>query len=457
MSLTLEAFRRAVEGSEVVSLRLLDDFWRHLPADSEPQSAAAELVQAGLLTDWQCRKILKGRSKGFVLGKYVLLDRLGSGGMSNVYLAEHRDMRRRVAIKVLPKSRADNPAYVKRFRTEAQAAAALDHPHVVRAFDFSCEEDGPPYLVMEYVQGRNLEQLVQEQGSPAPEVAADYIRQAALGLHAAHLAGMVHRDVKPANLHCDADGLVKVLDLGLARFVDMNEASTHDGRRHVVGTADFLAPEQAHDSRGVDARADIYSLGCTLYYLLTGRLPFPKGSVAERLVQHQKAQPKPIAALRPAVPQSLICICERMMAKKPDQRFQSMAAVVREIETWLAASEVAAPTSDSSDATEITVVEDVAPPIHAAPPVPIVPPPPPPRRRQSPSSQLSGSSSLPAPADLNSAKSSPAALPTSRFEVQPRGTAFRSRRAKFPAVLWVLVLLLLVICGALALRVMELI
>ncbi len=296
----------------------------------------ASLIEAGLLTGWQCDKLMEGRHKGFFLGKYKLLDHLGTGGMSSVYLAEHVLMQRRVAIKVLPKHRVEDSSYLARFHREAQAAAALDHRNIVRAYDV--DNDGDiHYLVMEYVEGRDLQVIIKADGPLKYGDVADYIRQAADGLHHAHCAGLIHRDVKPANLLVDQKNVVKVLDLGLARFTDEDKASlTVAYDENVLGTADYLAPEQAIDSHGVDARADIYSLGCTMYYLLTGHPPFPDGTLPQRLMMHQKQEPPSIRDDRPDAPEDLIRLCRRMMAKKPDDRFQTTAEVAEAMSRWLA-------------------------------------------------------------------------------------------------------------------------
>ncbi len=294
------------------------------------------LVEAVLLTRWQCDKLMEGRHKGFFLGKYKLLDHLGTGGMSSVYLAEHVRMQRRVAIKVLPKNRVEDSSYLARFHLEARAAAALDHRNIVRAYDV--DNDGDiHYLVMEYIEGRDLQEIVKHDGPLQYVAAADYIRQAAQGLAHAHAAGLIHRDVKPANLLVDQKNVVKVLDLGLARFTDEDKASlTVAYDENVLGTADYLAPEQAIDSHGVDARADIYGLGCSLYFLLAGHPPFPDGTLPQRLMMHQKQPPPDIRDDRPDAPEDLIRICLRMMAKKPDDRFQTGTEVAEALSAWLA-------------------------------------------------------------------------------------------------------------------------
>jgi serine/threonine-protein kinase len=308
-------------------------------ACDDSQKVSRFLLEAGLLTRWQCNKLLEGRSKGFFLGKYKLLDHLGTGGMSAVYLAEHVNMQRRVAIKVLPQHRINDSSYLARFYREARAVAALDHPNIVHAYDVDNQGD-THYLVMEFVQGLDLQQMVKRQGVLGYEAAADYVRQAAEGLAHAHRVGLIHRDIKPANLLVDAQGTVKVLDLGLARFADDSQASltiAHD--ENVLGTADYLAPEQALNSHNVDSRADIYSLGCTLYYVLTAHPPFPDGTLPQRLMKHQTEEPASILKDRPDAPAELLAICGKMMAKSPDKRYQTAAEVSQALTEWLLARE----------------------------------------------------------------------------------------------------------------------
>ncbi|MCE9544045.1 MAG: protein kinase [Planctomycetia bacterium] len=305
-----------------------------LPEDA--RRVADFFIETKLITAWQADKLLEGRHKGFFLGKYKLLGHLGTGGMSSVYLAEHGLMRRRVAIKVLPEKRVGDSSYLARFHQEAQAAARLDHRNIVRAYDID-NEGQVHYLVMEYIEGRDLQNVVKQDGPMPYDLAADYIAQAADGLEHAHGAGLVHRDIKPANLLVDDKGLVKILDMGLARFDDEDRASltvAHD--ENVLGTADYLSPEQALDSHNVDARADIYSLGCTLYFLLTGHPPFPEGTLPQRLLMHQTKSPKSILEDRPDAPRDLVLICQKMMVKSRDGRQQNAAEVAADLHGWLA-------------------------------------------------------------------------------------------------------------------------
>jgi serine/threonine-protein kinase len=340
----MDSFLAVAKRSDLVSaeqLQKLLESYRHGGGDGEDARGFSDyLVKQKALTGWQADKLMQGKHKGFFLGKYKLLSLLGKGGMSSVYLAEHVLMRRRCAIKVLPAKKVHDTSYLGRFHREAQAVAALDHPNIVRAYDIDHEVDGDMeihFLVMEYVEGKSLLDLVLKEGPQSPVRSAHFIRQAALGLKHAHEAGLVHRDIKPGNLLVDSSATVKLLDLGLARFfLGADEQSLtiqHDEK--VLGTADYLAPEQAVDSHLVDARGDIYSLGCTLYFLLTGHPPFTDGTLAQRLLAHQTKEPPPIEGERRDVPASLLTILRRMMAKKPDDRYQKAGDVSAALQDWL--------------------------------------------------------------------------------------------------------------------------
>ena len=306
----------------------------NLPED--PVEVCKLLEEAGLVTRWQCEKFLQGKSKGFFLGGHKLLGHLGSGGMSAVYLGEHLIMKHKRAIKVLPKSKLGNNSYLERFQREAKAIASLNHPNIVRAFDINNEKD-THYIVMEYVEGADMQNLVRKHGPLPYAVAADYIAQAARGLHHAHEAGLIHRDVKPANLLVNREGMVKVLDLGLALVpADTDASLTMEYNDKVLGTADYLPPEQAINSHKIDSRADMYGLGCTLYFLLTGHPPFPEGSIASRIIKHQNSMPPDIRKERPDCPGQLDGVCVKMMQKDPKYRYGTCLQVAEILEAWLA-------------------------------------------------------------------------------------------------------------------------
>ncbi|GIX03384.1 MAG: hypothetical protein KatS3mg113_0390 [Planctomycetaceae bacterium] len=343
---SLESFIELVQKSGLVDAtqlaHALSEFRAQHPEQVTAGQLAAELVRRQLLTPWQAEKLLQGKHKGFFLGKYKLLGMLGRGGMSHVYLGEHLLMRRLCAIKVLPARRVHDASYLQRFIRESEAAARLDHPNIVRAYDIDHQVDRDVeihYLVMEYVDGISLQDLVAQRGPlPVPE-ALEYIRQAAVGLAYAHQMGLVHRDIKPGNLLLDKQGVVKILDLGLARFYDpqdpAGQALTVQYDEKVLGTADYLAPEQAIDSHRVDARADLYSLGCTLYFLLTGHPPFPEGTLAQRLLAHQQKEPVPVEKERPDLPPEVVAIVRKLMAKRPEDRYASAAEVADVLLDWL--------------------------------------------------------------------------------------------------------------------------
>jgi serine/threonine-protein kinase len=305
----------------------------NLPEDSD--LVANHLINANLITQWHADKIQDRKYKGFHLGKYKLLRHIGTGGMSSVYLAEHKLMKRQRAIKVLPKSRVNDSSYLARFHLEAQATASLDHPNIVRAYDVDNDGD-QHFLVMEYIDGKDLQNIVKQEGPLPLELACNYIAQTAEGLAYAHANNLIHRDIKPANLLIDDKGIVRILDLGLALYSDGNKASlTVAHNENVLGTADYLSPEQAVNSHKVDLRTDIYSLGCTLYFLLTGHPPFTDGSLAQRIAKHQTTMPEDVRKDRPECPRDLVDICVKMMQKKPEKRYQNMKQVADALETWL--------------------------------------------------------------------------------------------------------------------------
>jgi serine/threonine protein kinase len=273
-----------------------------------------------------------------MLGRYQLLTKLGQGGMGAVYLANDAKLDRRVAIKVLPVQSVHDPDAVARFQREGKALAKLAHAGIVQAFDTE-EDNGRHFLVMEFVEGKSLADVLKEQGRIPPTRAADYIYQAALALQHAHERGLVHRDLKPSNLLITAQGQVKMLDLGLARFLQdqiADPAQTREGMG--LGTPDYAAPEQFRDAHAADARADIYALGCTLYQLLTGRVPFPGSSLSEKYAAHQNKEAAPVEEVCPDAPAGLALVVTRMMAKRPADRFQSARDVADALSPYIAAA-----------------------------------------------------------------------------------------------------------------------
>jgi formylglycine-generating enzyme required for sulfatase activity len=310
----------------------LDELTRTLQARFvEPQALGKELVKRGWLTPYQLDQVLRGRTADLLRGSYVLLERLGEGDTGEVFKACQRRVGRVVALKVVRKEKLPCPEAGRRFDREVQAAARLKHPNMVFAYDV--EEVGDTHLfATEYVEGTDLARLVRQSGPLPVALACDCVRQAALGLEHAHQRGIVHRNVKPSNLILTAGGTtVKVLDLGLARLgwpLGEEGSNTLNTDRPVIGTPDYLAPEQALDPHAVDGRADLYSLGCTLYHLLTGRPPFPTGSLTEKLLKHLSEDPPPVQTLRPDVPLAVAAVVARLLAKRPTDRFQTAAELV---------------------------------------------------------------------------------------------------------------------------------
>lgn len=284
-----------------------------------PEDLLDRFVDDGLLTPFQADQLGHGRYQGFVLGGYRIQARIGRGGMGQVFLAEQMNTGRRVAVKVLHKAAHNTPLARERFVREALASAKLAHPNIIQVLDANPESD-PPYLVMEYVDGVSLQAAVAQYGPLAPAEAAECARQIALGLQHASDAGLVHRDIKPANVLLDRRGVAKILDLGIVRVV--GEVLTQLGQSDVIlGTVEYLAPEQALSSQ-VDGRADIYSLGATLYFLLTGRPPFPDGDARTKILQLARESPVPLRQLAPSVPPGLADVVDKMLAKEPEERYQ---------------------------------------------------------------------------------------------------------------------------------------
>lgn len=281
---------------------------------------AERLVKERILTEYQIRRFLGNKPHGLVVGRYVIVDRLGSGSMGRVYKAHHQMMERFVALKIIAPEIVTNERVVARFQREMRLVGRLDHPNVIRAFDAD-QINRLLYIVMEYVQGESLAQKIRRGLIPPAEM-VEYATQAALGLGHAHAQGIVHRDVKPSNLLLTEEGQIKVLDLGLGVLVESDDASFATADGIAVGTVDYMSPEQAC-GKEVDGRSDLFSLGCSMYYLMAGRMPFPGESPIERMGKRLNGRPVPITDVKPDTPPALVRVLDRLLANKPADRFQS--------------------------------------------------------------------------------------------------------------------------------------
>ncbi len=359
---TVAAFIEVLREKRLLAPDQLDELDRVLRSRfSDVRTLAKYLVQRGWLTVYQVNQILVGRAQELVYGPYLIRDRLGEGGVSQVFKAWHTGKNCIVALKVIREELLSNPEVFGRFQREMHAVARLCHPNIVSSIDSDLVGQ-TNYFAMEYVEGTDLGKLVQLSGPLKIPLACDYIRQAALGLQHAHEHGLVHRDIKPPNLFLtgatlptagqrlpvDRSGhvpavtgksFIKILDMGLAR---LREATAPGGENVValtqegtmMGTPDYLAPEQARNAKTADIRSDIYSLGCTFYYLITGNPPFSGNSVMQKLFQHQKEEAKPIETVRSNVPPGLSPILKKMMAKQPADRFQTPGEIAKALEPF---------------------------------------------------------------------------------------------------------------------------
>jgi serine/threonine protein kinase len=340
MAVELEEVVRSLSKSGLMTADEVSLFISRLPEDRRPADARQliqEMVRQHKLTKFQAQAVYQGKTRGLVLGNYVVLDKIGEGGMGQVFKARHQRMERVVALKLLPPAAVKSEDTVRRFQREVKAAARLSHPNIVTAYDAD-EAAGLHFLVMEYVEGTDLASLVQKDGPLSVDRVIGYCLQAARGLEYAHSQNIIHRDIKPSNLFLDKAGTVKILDMGLARIEETTEwtdqtvdgALTREGM--VLGTVDYMSPEQGLNTKNADARSDIYSLGCTLYWLLTGQAAYGGDTLMERIVAHRE---KPIPSLRQAasgVPHSLDAVFQKMVAKRAEERQQTMSDVVAALE-----------------------------------------------------------------------------------------------------------------------------
>lgn len=332
----------------------LPELLRLAGAHPAPREFARELLHAGIVTSFQLQQVIKGKGHRLLLGPYVLLERIGAGGMGEVFKAQHRRLGRVAAVKVINKQRLEHPSAVHRFQRETEAAAQLSHPNIVAVHDADDAGD-LHYLVMEYIDGIDLFRLLAKVGPLPWALACEVVAQAALGLHHAHELGYVHRDIKPQNILVAPRGgltklngalaferfvgaTVKVLDMGLIRLQphrleDTQLALTQHGI--VIGTMDYLPPEQARNAHRVDRRADLYSLGCSLYHVLTGRAPYAHAtSPIDKLLRHQTEVAVAVRRRRPDVPVELEAVIERLMAKQAEDRYADAAELAAVLTPW---------------------------------------------------------------------------------------------------------------------------
>lgn len=419
---SIPAFLSALRDSQLLEPEQLEETSRDLVAGCEDAGALAPLlVKRGWLTEYQADRLLHGRPQDLLLGPYRLLELLGEGGMGQVFKARHQRLNRLEALKIIrPERLLQNPEASRRFEREAKSAAHLHHQNIVMIFDAD-QVNGVHFIAMEYVDGIDLARLVKEIGPLPVAQACHFIRQAALGLQHAYIQGLVHRDIKPSNLlvaatrtvresaapgrrsvlltsKADKDSgllpttdkgpppeslpywmtpnaVVKILDMGLARLTErpgddpILSSLTHEGS--IVGTPDYIAPEQARNSHLADIRSDLYSLGATFYFLLTGRPPFFEGTAVEKLLMHQLDDPQPIEELRPDVPGGVVVVIRKLMAKSPDHRFQEPVEVADALAALAltgAAPVLAKPPTVVGDRPTMTAIVDVAGVPIASPP-----------------------------------------------------------------------------------------
>jgi serine/threonine protein kinase len=330
-------FLKAVMRSGLLNRTQLQSTLAGVPREQrdDPQSLADFLVKQDKLTRFQAFKLLQGAWFGLQLGPFQVQAPIGKGGMGAVYLAFDLRSHRHVALKVLPPKRAkEETRHLARFRREMEMSQRVRHPHIALTLEAG-ENQGVHYIVMEYIPGKSLHRTVSMEGPlPVPR-AARLFAEVAAALDHAHAQGLIHRDLKPSNILITPNVHAKVLDLGLAlREGEVGDAAVVGGQGYVVGSMDYIAPEQTEDASKVDARSDLYSMGCSLYYALTGRPPFPGGTNKDKIRRHRHEQPEPLLQLNPKVSEEFAYLVDKMLAKDPDRRFPSAAAAREVLLRW---------------------------------------------------------------------------------------------------------------------------
>jgi serine/threonine protein kinase len=351
-----------IRSSGVVNERQLAEIKTKVLQGDYPLDSAAlaeRLVRDNILTPFQAKRLLSNRPGGLIVGRYIVLDRIGSGSMGRVYRAHHVMMDRVVALKIIAPEIAQNERVVARFQREMKLVGRLDHPNVVRAFDAD-QINRILYIVMEYVNGMSLGERLKKKGPIPPAEMVDFAAQAALGLAHAHEQGIVHRDIKPSNILLSDDRRIKILDLGLGVLMQADSAATFATADGIaVGTVDYMSPEQAC-GREVDGRSDLYGLGCSMYHLMSGRLPFPGSSPIERLGKRIGGRHTPITEYLPDVPASFVRVLDKMLAHKPHERYATAAEAAEALQS-LIRPKPKAPTPAQQLAAQINIAPSPAP------------------------------------------------------------------------------------------------
>jgi serine/threonine protein kinase len=328
----VDTFLKTVLRSGLLNREQLRTALRDVPREQRgsPEDLAGHLIKAGKLSRFQASKLLEGATVGLRLGPYQVQAPIGRGGMGMVYLALDTRNSQYVALKVLPPHKArEEERYLTRFRREMELSQRVRHAHIALTYDVG-ESNGVHFIAMEYIPGMSLHRMVSRKGPISVARAARLFAEVCSGLDHAHSQGLIHRDLKPSNIMVTPNDHAKVLDLGLALMEGEvageelgKEAAVIGGQNYVVGSMDFIAPEQTEDATGVDARADIYSLGCSLYFALTGRQPFPGGTIRDKMRRHRTEEPEPVERLNRGVPDEFAGLVRKMMAKRPEARFAS--------------------------------------------------------------------------------------------------------------------------------------